>query len=227
MCPARASQQGSIEMFYVLLRRFDCLFEHTRWLKDTSLFLDQLKDISLIFDGKNLGKTGLKQTSTAGQAAHDLLSSELAQTASRTTTFVLDARPACTYTMDNLHRQRRFISFVYIGKMTSARELDIIDRIKVMKEQEESTRCYDYFKQGAETAAVNKADRKSMVSWCQRVGAAIRISSETVWIAISLCERYLSSGKGRSKEVLEDRYKYQLGEFGFRMQKFVPLLSTS
>lgn len=39
---------------------------------------------------------------------------------------------------------------------------------------------------------------------------ALELSSETVWIATRFLDRYVSSGKGKSQEALDDRHKFQL-----------------
>eukprot|EP00571_Detonula_confervacea_P006939 CAMPEP_0172320742 /NCGR_PEP_ID=MMETSP1058-20130122/41293_1 /TAXON_ID=83371 /ORGANISM="Detonula confervacea, Strain CCMP 353" /LENGTH=296 /DNA_ID=CAMNT_0013036069 /DNA_START=131 /DNA_END=1021 /DNA_ORIENTATION=- len=89
-------------------------------------------------------------------------------------------------------------------------DIDIINRIKAMRSQENATSaCYNYFQRNS-CKDVDKACRESMVVWCQQVQKALKLSPETVWIAISFFDRYLSSGKGKSKQALEDRYKFQL-----------------
>jgi len=85
-------------------------------------------------------------------------------------------------------------------------------RIETMRAQEDTTNsCYNYFQGGKSTKeGIDLKARKSMVSWIQQVRKALRLSSETSWIATSFFDRYLSSGKGRSSQALDDRYKFQL-----------------
>lgn len=97
--------------------------------------------------------------------------------------------------------------------MSSKDTVDITRRIEAMAAQEDATRCYNYFKGSVScNAEVNEECRVAMATWCRQVGSKLRLSPDTVWIAMSLCDRYVSSGRGRSQEVLGDRYKFQLGE---------------
>mmetsp|Transcript_29199 Transcript_29199/g.47928 ORF Transcript_29199/g.47928 Transcript_29199/m.47928 type:complete len:291 (-) Transcript_29199:109-981(-) len=81
--------------------------------------------------------------------------------------------------------------------------------IEAMRAQEETIRCCNYFQRNA-CNDIDESCRKSMVVWCQQVQKALKLNPETVWIAMSFFDRYLSSGKGKSQEALEDRYKFQL-----------------
>lgn len=86
---------------------------------------------------------------------------------------------------------------------------DFLSRIEAMRAQEDATSsCYNYLE--SSSRGINLASRTSMVQWCQQVQKALKLSSETSWIAISFFDRYLSSGKGRSQQALQDRYKFQL-----------------
>merc|ERR1719203_2014631 len=49
-----------------------------------------------------------------------------------------------------------------------------------------------------------------MVTWITQVQRTLSLSSETVWIAMSFFDRYLSSGKGNSQEVLGSKREFQL-----------------
>ena len=85
---------------------------------------------------------------------------------------------------------------------------DTFGRLEAMKAQEESTRCHNYFQRSA--CCLHESCRKDMVIWLQQMQRALELSSETVWIATRFLDRYVSSGKGKSQEALEDRYNFQL-----------------
>ncbi|KAL7543690.1 hypothetical protein ACHAXR_012998 [Thalassiosira sp. AJA248-18] len=88
----------------------------------------------------------------------------------------------------------------------------ILERIEAMRAQEDTlSTCYHYFHGSAcNTTDIDEACRKSMVVWCQQIQKSLKLSPETVWIAISFLDRYLSSGKGKSQEALQNRFKFQL-----------------
>lgn len=83
---------------------------------------------------------------------------------------------------------------------------DVLDRINAMRSQEENTdRCRDY-----STSLVDASCRKAMVDWCFIVADSFDLSRETVGIGMSILDRYLSSGNGKSIEALADTHKFQL-----------------
>ncbi|KAL7534563.1 hypothetical protein ACHAXR_005953 [Thalassiosira sp. AJA248-18] len=87
-----------------------------------------------------------------------------------------------------------------------------LECIEAMRAQEDtSSSCYNYLQSSAcNNEDIDEACRKSMVVWCQQVQKALKLSPQTVWIATSFFDRYLSSGKGKSQEALENQYKFQL-----------------
>ena len=88
-------------------------------------------------------------------------------------------------------------------------DADILDRIEIMRAQEEATSpCYNYFQRS--TTSIDGECRKPMTAWLQEMQRKLNLSPETAWIAASFLDRYASSGKGRSQEALEDKHKYQL-----------------
>jgi len=89
--------------------------------------------------------------------------------------------------------------------MTS--EIDVLERINAMLSHEENAApCKDYF-----TSDVNAACRKAMVDWCFIVCDSFEeLNRETVGIAMSILDRYLSSGKGKSAEALRCKRRFQL-----------------
>ena len=49
-----------------------------------------------------------------------------------------------------------------------------------------------------------------MVKWLQQVQSTLKLNPDTVWIAMSIFDRYLCSGRGGSVRALEDKCKFQL-----------------
>ena len=91
---------------------------------------------------------------------------------------------------------------------SNANDEDTLSIIHAMRTQEdEVSPCYHYLQR---SSVIDEKDRTSMVNWCQRSGTALKLSPETVWIAISFFDRYLSSGKGKSSAALQDKYTFQL-----------------
>ena len=89
---------------------------------------------------------------------------------------------------------------------------ELTRRIEAMQVQEErTTRCRNYFSsRDGYAAPVDETCRKAMADWCFKVADALELSRETVGIGMSFFDRYLSSGKGKSFEALENRSKFQL-----------------
>mmetsp|Transcript_21803 Transcript_21803/g.47465 ORF Transcript_21803/g.47465 Transcript_21803/m.47465 type:complete len:290 (+) Transcript_21803:87-956(+) len=86
-------------------------------------------------------------------------------------------------------------------------DVDVLDRINAMRSQEEKTKgCHNYF-----TSIVDESCRKAIVDWCFIVADSFDLSRETVGIAMSILDRYLSSnGKGKSAEALQSKQTFQL-----------------
>jgi hypothetical protein len=83
---------------------------------------------------------------------------------------------------------------------------DVLDRIGAMRFHEEGTaRAVDYL-----TSNVDAKCRKLMVDWCFTVVDAFNLSREAVGVAVSILDRYLSSGKGDATNTLQCKQKFQL-----------------
>jgi hypothetical protein len=86
---------------------------------------------------------------------------------------------------------------------------DLIDQLHAMRvkdKHKQDTRCHNnYF-----TDEVDEDCRKKMVSWCFTVVDSFNLSRESVWRAMDLLDRYLSSGKGLSSKALENKQSFQL-----------------
>lgn len=83
----------------------------------------------------------------------------------------------------------------------------VLDRINAMRSREEKTKgCYNYF-----TSIVDEPCRRAIVDWCFIVADSFDLSRETVGIAMSILDRYLSSdGEGKSAEALQSKQIFQL-----------------
>jgi len=89
--------------------------------------------------------------------------------------------------------------------ISSNEEECVLGRIDTMRAREENTsRCHDYF-----TPTVDSKCRKLMVNWCFTVVDAFALSRETVGVAMSILDRYLSSGKGKSIDALKCTQAFQ------------------
>jgi len=88
--------------------------------------------------------------------------------------------------------------------------IDILKRLNAMRSREETTSYLNYFNRDTACNGVNEACREAMVTWITQVQETLSFSPETVWIAMSFFDRYLSSGKGTSQEALESKRKFQL-----------------
>jgi hypothetical protein len=81
----------------------------------------------------------------------------------------------------------------------------VLERISAMISRDEKTaRCRNYF-----TPQVDSTCRKLMVGWCFTVVDAFALSRETVGVAMSILDRYLSSGNGKSNEALKCTQTFQ------------------
>jgi len=88
----------------------------------------------------------------------------------------------------------------------------IMDRLNVMKVQEATNyRCADYLSTlPSAPHHVDKWCRSKMIEWCFQVIDFIEFSRETVVIAITYLDRFMSSGSPRARQVLQDRKEFQL-----------------
>ena len=87
---------------------------------------------------------------------------------------------------------------------------ETLSRITAMRRQEDEVSCCINYLQLSTNNEIDAKCRTQMVSWCQQVQKALKLSPDTVWIAISFFDRYLSSGKGKSRAAIQDKYKFQL-----------------
>mmetsp|Transcript_28176 Transcript_28176/g.34814 ORF Transcript_28176/g.34814 Transcript_28176/m.34814 type:complete len:320 (-) Transcript_28176:313-1272(-) len=100
-----------------------------------------------------------------------------------------------------------------IKTMTTMNQEALLDRLYVMRSQEDSTyRCFDYL-QYVDVSASTTIDalcRVKMTQWCYQVVDFIKFNRETVAIAMSYLDRFLCSNSTRARKVLQSRPEYQL-----------------
>lgn len=90
---------------------------------------------------------------------------------------------------------------------------EIKDRLGVMRRQEQSHCCSDYLQLPSsceQGGAIDQLCRLKMTQWCFNVVDYIKFRRETVCIAMSYLDRFLSSGCPRAQQVINCRRKYQL-----------------
>jgi len=87
------------------------------------------------------------------------------------------------------------------------KNLSTIDALR--RQEDDVSICINFINLSTNNE-ITETCRTSMVVYLQKIGKALKLSPETVWIAISFFDRYLSSGKGKSNDALQDKYKFQL-----------------
>lgn len=89
-----------------------------------------------------------------------------------------------------------------------------MDQLQAMQQQERKIyKRLDYFSNVSpidDPGAVDSWCRYKMVEWCYEVVDFIQFSRETVCIAMSFLDRFLSTNSKRSQEVIRSRKEYQL-----------------
>jgi len=83
----------------------------------------------------------------------------------------------------------------------------LLECIEAMLAKEAVARTKEYLTPDGD---VDETCREAMVRWCFSVCDTFGLRRETVWIAFAVLDRYLSSGRGRSARVLEDKSLFQL-----------------
>ena len=105
---------------------------------------------------------------------------------------------------------------------------EVVDRLEVMHQQESTTyKCRDYINDGDEDTCsypvtfnrgpqnerdmpVDRDCRVKMCEWCYQVTDFCKFKRETVAIAMSYLDRFLSTTRPRAHKALHDRKEYQL-----------------
>mmetsp|Transcript_36274 Transcript_36274/g.78272 ORF Transcript_36274/g.78272 Transcript_36274/m.78272 type:complete len:301 (-) Transcript_36274:91-993(-) len=101
--------------------------------------------------------------------------------------------------------------------MISSNRPDIIDCITAMRVRDETIpKCINYFNLTAnnnatrEEGGIDETCRTAMVTWITQVQKTLSLNPETVWIAMSFFDRYLSSSRGESQKALGSKREFQL-----------------
>lgn len=88
---------------------------------------------------------------------------------------------------------------------------EILERLSVMRKQECIYRVDDYLQNVSQQSTnVDAWCRSKMVLWCYSVIDYVSFNRETVLIAISYLDRFISTGSDRARVVVKDRREYQL-----------------
>jgi len=74
--------------------------------------------------------------------------------------------------------------------------------LKAMCSQEDPIATCNYLKLSPNNI-IDETCRTAMVGWCQEIAMKLNLQPNTLWIAISFFDRYLSSGKGKSCAAFE------------------------
>jgi len=93
-----------------------------------------------------------------------------------------------------------------------ARSSHLVDHLRILKAQE-STKyvSHDYLANLSQSSDhIDKWCRSQMIEWCFQVIDYIQFERETVIIAISYLDRFLSSNSPRAKSAMRNRKEYQL-----------------
>lgn len=85
-----------------------------------------------------------------------------------------------------------------------------LSKIDALRRQEDECQTCINFINLSTNNEIDETCRTSMVVYLQKIGKALKLSPETVWQSISFFDRYLSSGKGKSNDALQDKYRFQL-----------------
>jgi len=94
---------------------------------------------------------------------------------------------------------------------SSIRITMIAEQLEVMRRQEGTAYfCTDYLKEKICPQMIDELCRSKMLKWCFQVADCGLCQRETVVVAMSYLDRFLSSGTQRAMDVIKTRQKYQL-----------------
>lgn len=89
--------------------------------------------------------------------------------------------------------------------------MEITDRLEVMRKQEETTNVRsDYLKETTSPGMIDELCRTKMLTWCIQVIEFAGFNRDTIVMAMSYLDLFLSSGTPRAMGVIKDRKEYQL-----------------
>ena len=93
----------------------------------------------------------------------------------------------------------------------SLSSLEIGERLEVMRKQEDSTYfCIDYLKETTFPGMIDELCRTKMLTWCFQGADLGMYSRNTVVIAMSYLDRFLSSDTPKAMSAIKIRKNYQL-----------------
>jgi len=88
---------------------------------------------------------------------------------------------------------------------------EVIDRLGVMRKQEDTTYvCSDYLELATSPSMINELCRTKMLEWCFQVTEFGKFKRDTVVMAMSYLDLFLSSGSTRAIDSIKTRREFQL-----------------
>jgi len=89
--------------------------------------------------------------------------------------------------------------------------VELTDRLEVMQKQEDTTYvCSDYLKKATSSRMIDEICRTKMLTWCLQVIDFGKFKRDTVVMAMSYLDLFLSSDTPRAMDVIKTRKEYQL-----------------
>ena len=89
--------------------------------------------------------------------------------------------------------------------------VELTDRLEVMRKQEDTTYvCSGYLKKTTSSTMIDELYRTKMLTWILQVLDFCKFKRETVVIAMSYLDLFLSSGTPRAMDAIKNRKEYQL-----------------
>jgi len=99
----------------------------------------------------------------------------------------------------------------HIEKSPSSLNIMLAEQLEVMRKQEDTAYiCTDYLKETICPEMIDELCRLKMLKWCFQVADCGLCQRETVVVAMSYLDRFLSSGTPRARDAIKTRQKYQL-----------------
>jgi hypothetical protein len=87
--------------------------------------------------------------------------------------------------------------------MTTNKNEALLNISAMRIKEERANTCHNYLAFCDSNSKVNRSSRKAVVDWSFEVANALELSHETVYVALSFFDRYLSSAKANSQEALD------------------------
>jgi len=90
-----------------------------------------------------------------------------------------------------------------ISMMTTNKNEALLNISAMRIKEERANTCHNYLAFCDSNSKVNRSSRKAVMDWSFEVANALELSHETVYVALSFFDRYLSSAKANSQEALD------------------------